>query len=168
MHIRLTNGIPEKYTIGQLRRDNPQVSFPTEIPDATLAEYSVYPLAATPMPAYDPETQRVSEGLAELVDGVWMQTWVVTDLAPEELTERLAEWRQGMAVSPLQMRRALRAENLYNAITAYVEQQDADTQDAWEYAVEIRRDDALIAAAAAALGKTDVEVDDLFRLAASL
>jgi hypothetical protein len=168
MHIRLTNGIPDKYTIGQLRRDNPQVSFPTEIPDDTLAEYSVYPLAATPMPAYDPETQRISEGLAELVDGVWMQTWVVTDLAPEELAERLAEWRQGMLVSPLQMRRALRAESLYSAITAYVEQQDADTQDAWEYAVEIRRDDALIAAAAAALGKTDVEVDDLFRLAASL
>jgi hypothetical protein len=88
MHIKLTNGIPEKYTIRQLRRDNPQVSFPTEIPDATLAEYSVYPLAATPMPAYDPETQRVSEGLAELVDGVWMQTWVVTDLTPEELAER--------------------------------------------------------------------------------
>jgi hypothetical protein len=167
MHIKLTNDVPEKYSIGQLRRDNPQVSFPSEIPDDTLAEYSVYPLAATPMPTYDPETQRVSEGLAELVDGVWMQTWVVADLTAEELAERLSEWRQGMAVSPLQMRRALRAKNLYDAITAYVEQQDADTQDAWEYAVEIRRDDALIAAAADALAKSDAEVDDLFRLAAS-
>jgi len=167
MHITLKNDVPERYSIGQLRRDNPQTSFPAEIPDATLAEYSVYPLAATPMPAYDPETQRVSEGLAELVDGVWMQAWVVTDLTPEELAERLASWRQEMSVSPLQMRRALRAENLLDAITAYVAAQDADTQDAWEYAVEIRRDDALIAAAADALAKSDAEVDDLFRLAAS-
>lgn len=71
-------------------------------------------------------------------------------------------------VSPLQMRRALRAEGLYDAVTAYVAQQDADTQDAWEYATEIRRTDALITQAAAALGKSETEVDDLFRLAASI
>ena len=70
-------------------------------------------------------------------------------------------------VSPLQMRRALRSQGLLDASLAYVAQQDADTQDAWEYAVEIRRTDALIASAAAALGKTEAEVDDLFRLAAS-
>jgi hypothetical protein len=168
MHIRLTNGLPERYTIGQLRRDNPQVSFPKNIPDDTLAEYSVYPLAATPMPTYNPDTQRISEGTPELVDGVWMQAWVVTDLTIEELATRLAEWRRGMVVSPLQMRRALRAQALADAVAAYVAVQDADTQDAWEYAVEIRRNDALIAAAADALGMSETEVDDLFRLAASL
>jgi hypothetical protein len=168
MHIKLTNGVPERYSIRQLRRDNPQVSFPSEIPAATLAVYSVYSLGPTLMPAYNPETQRVMEGQAALVNGAWVQTWVISNLTSEELDERLASWRQGMSVSPLQMRRALRQQGLADAVAAYVAAQDADTQDAWEYAVEIRRDDALIADAASALGKTPVEIDDLFRGAAAL
>lgn len=72
------------------------------------------------------------------------------------------------AVTPVQFRRALRRAGLYDSVTAYVATQDADTQDAWEYAVSIPRDDALVARAAAELGQSDGEVDDLFRLAATL
>jgi len=72
------------------------------------------------------------------------------------------------AVTPVQFRRALRQAGLYDAVTAYVATQDADTQDAWEYAVSIPRSDALVALAAAGLGQTDEEVDDLFRFAATL
>lgn len=72
------------------------------------------------------------------------------------------------AVTPVQFRRALRRAGLYDAVAAYVATQDADTQDAWEYAVSIPRDDALVARAAAELGQSDGEVDDLFRLAATL
>jgi hypothetical protein len=89
MHIRLTNGIPEKYTIGQLRRDNPQVSFPKNIPDDTLAEYSVYPLVATPMPSVD-HTQNVAEATPQQIDGVWTQVWAVTDASADEIAERTA------------------------------------------------------------------------------
>jgi hypothetical protein len=73
-----------------------------------------------------------------------------------------------MVVTPLQLRRALRQQGLADAVAAYVAAQDADTQDAWEYAVEIRRTDALIVQAASALGKTEAEIDDLFRGAAAL
>lgn len=72
------------------------------------------------------------------------------------------------AVTPVQFRRALRQAGLYDAVTAYVATQDADTQDAWEYAVTIPRSDALVARAAAGLGQSDEQVDDLFRLAATL
>ena len=72
------------------------------------------------------------------------------------------------AVTPVQFRRALRRAGLYDAVAAYVATQDADTQDAWEYAVSIPRDDAMVARAAAELGQSDGEVDDLFRLAATL
>lgn len=72
------------------------------------------------------------------------------------------------AVTPVQFRRALRRAGLYNAVAAYVATQDADTQDAWEYAVSIPRTDPLVAQAAAGLGQSDDEVDDLFRLAATL
>lgn len=72
------------------------------------------------------------------------------------------------SVSPVQIRRALRRSGLYEAVAGFVAAADPDVQDAWEYATEIDRHNPLIAAAAAALGKTDTEIDELFRLAASL
>jgi hypothetical protein len=97
MYIKLTNGVPVNYSIGQLRRDNPQVSFPKIIPDATLAEYGVYPLTATEQPSYDPIMQSVAEGTAVLVDGVWTQVWTVSDATPEEVAERLAQLQRRIA-----------------------------------------------------------------------
>ena len=87
MHVKLTNGQPEKYSIGQLRRDNPQVSFPKNIPDATLAEYDVYPLTATDRPQVD-HTKNVIEGTPALVEGVWVQVWEVSEASPEEIGKR--------------------------------------------------------------------------------
>jgi hypothetical protein len=52
MHIKITDGQPQPYSLGQLRRDNTQVSFPTTIPDATLAGYGVFPVTPTEQPAY--------------------------------------------------------------------------------------------------------------------
>lgn len=84
MHIKVTNGVPEKYTIGQLRRDNPQVSFPKSIPDEVLAQYSVFPLQATEPPAYNHLTQRVEEVSPVQSGGQWVQAWIVVDLPPEQ------------------------------------------------------------------------------------
>jgi hypothetical protein len=84
MYIKLTDGQPQHYSTEQLRRDNPQVSFPSAIPDATLAEYGVYPLAATARPVVD-HTKRVLEDTPVLIDGTWQQAWRVEDLTPDEL-----------------------------------------------------------------------------------
>ena len=91
MHIKLTNDQPEKYTIGQLRRDNPQVSFPKTIPDATLAEYDFYPVTPTDRPTHDPITQNLTEGTPALVNGAWTQVWTVSDATPEEIEQRQAD-----------------------------------------------------------------------------
>lgn len=90
MYIKLTNGVPEKYTIGQLRRDNPQVSFPKSIPDSILADYDVYPLTPTPQPEVD-HTQNVAEGTPVQIDGVWTQVWDITEATPEQISERTDE-----------------------------------------------------------------------------
>jgi hypothetical protein len=90
MHIKLTNGVPETYTIGQLRRDNPQVSFPKSIPDDTLAEYDVYPLTPTDRPQVD-HTKNVAEAPAQQINGVWTQAWAVTNATPEQIAERTTE-----------------------------------------------------------------------------
>jgi len=91
MHIKRTDGITTPYSIGQLRRENPQVSFPQNIPEATLAEYSVYPLTPTDQPAYDPATHRIEEGTPVLVKGAWTQAWNVTALTDEEVVQQQAD-----------------------------------------------------------------------------
>jgi hypothetical protein len=91
MHIKLTNNIPENYSIAQLRRDNPQVSFPQDIPEPTLAEYSVYPLTPANQPVYDSATHRIEENTPVLVEGVWTQVWNVIALTAEEIAQQQAE-----------------------------------------------------------------------------
>jgi hypothetical protein len=89
MHIKLTNGVPTPYTIGELRRDNPNVSFPRTIPDTTLAEYDVYPVAETPRPEVT-YAQNVEQGFA-MVGGAWTQTWTVVDASAGEIAQRTQE-----------------------------------------------------------------------------
>ena len=91
MYIKLTNGVPENYTIGQLRRDNPQVSFPKTIPESLLSEYSVFPCSPTQKPAYDLATHKVVEGTPAQVNGAWLQVWSVVPLTGEEITERTTD-----------------------------------------------------------------------------
>ena len=87
-YVKVTNGKPEFYTVGQLRQDNPDTGFPASPSDELLAEWGVYPVTDTPRPEYDPATQDVTEGSLEFVDGQWMTTWHVRDLTREERLER--------------------------------------------------------------------------------
>ena len=59
MHVKLTNGQPSQfpYSVGQLRRDNPQTSFPKVIPDEIMRRYGVYPVTELPKPDFDPLVQ---------------------------------------------------------------------------------------------------------------
>ena len=88
MYVKITNGTPEIYTIGKLRRDNPNTSFPKSVSDAVLASYNVLPLSPTDRPTYD-HTKNVAEGTPVQVDGVWTQVWSVSDASSEEISERL-------------------------------------------------------------------------------
>lgn len=72
------------------------------------------------------------------------------------------------ALTPLQARRALRAMDLKTSLDAYVATLPEEDQEAWEYAIEVRRDSPLVLAGAAHLGWSDQLVDDLFRLGATL
>ena len=89
MYIFAPNETAETYpySIGQLRKDNPQTSFPRNPSDALLAEWNVYPVTRTPRPTTD-HTQNVAEVTPTLTDGVWTQTWQVTDATPEQIAER--------------------------------------------------------------------------------
>lgn len=71
------------------------------------------------------------------------------------------------SVTPWQMRRALNQLGLRAMVEAAVAAGDQDAKDGWDYALEIRRDNPLLAGMAQALGMTGAQLDDLFRLAAS-
>ena len=109
MHIKLTNGTPAKYTLGQLRRDNPQISFPKIIPDELLASYDVYPYVIQDVDV-DSVSQNKVEGQFVQVDGQWTLPMVAENKPQAEVEQHvrsvrdellmLSDWTQ-MPDSPL-------------------------------------------------------------------
>ena len=78
------------YSIGALRRDNPNTSFPANPSDKTLADWNVFPVVEQSPPEYNPANQNLNQLNPTLVDGEWLQTWQVTDASADEITERTA------------------------------------------------------------------------------
>lgn len=77
------------YSIGQLRRHNPNTSFPKSIPTSMLEDYGVYSVAEADAPSYNDATQRIQiSDDPELVDGVWTLTKTVVDLTSDQVTAR--------------------------------------------------------------------------------
>lgn len=73
------------YSIFQLYKDNPQTSFPEKPSDALLEEFGVFSVDPTQFPSYDSMTERVEEGMPELINGKWTQTWKIIELSEEEI-----------------------------------------------------------------------------------
>lgn len=72
------------------------------------------------------------------------------------------------SVTPLQMRRALNQLGLRATIEAAVAASSQDVRDAWEFGLEVRRNNPLVTGMAAQLGLTDAQVDEMFIQAAAL
>lgn len=89
MFAKLNNGQLEKYpySLGQLRKDHRNVSFPKVPSDQDLARFGVVRVTTSPQPAYD-HTKNLSL-TAEEVNGQWVEKWVATDASQEEITERV-------------------------------------------------------------------------------
>jgi hypothetical protein len=90
MFAKLNNGQLQKYpyTMGMLRKDHHNVSFPKVLDDATLARFNVARVASTPRPA-DDHTKDFNV-TAEQVNGAWVEKWVATDVSAEEIENRTA------------------------------------------------------------------------------
>jgi hypothetical protein len=113
MYILAPNQIAEifPYSIGNLRRDNPNVSFPRNPSDALLASYDVFPVVTQAPPEHDPARQNLNQATPTLVDGQWLQTWQVTDASAEEIAER-----QRAAADYLAFWDALMTSSVYGSI----------------------------------------------------
>ena len=89
MHIKLTNGKPENYSIGQLRRDNPQTSFPKNPSNELLAEWGLYPLTVLPKPSVDERTHYLKASDFYQVDGKWQMHYSAEPLPQAQVEQTM-------------------------------------------------------------------------------
>lgn len=110
MYVKITNGTVDTYpySVGQLRRDNPNTSFPKQIPSEMLESYGVYTVVYTDMPSIDDRTQKVEqEATPTLVDGNWTIGWTTTDKTAEEIQQ----WDDNIAAGNRSRRNSLLNES---------------------------------------------------------
>lgn len=161
MYIKLIDGRAVSYSRRQLQAHNPNVSFPQNINEETLAEYGVYTYTVDPKPAGDIV---VNAGF-EQRDGKWFQTWSARNYTD-------AEKRSQMVVTARQARLALAAvgklSSVADAIAALAEPDKTLVSIEWEYATTVERTSPWIEALRPALGLTEEELDALFVQAAEL
>ena len=89
MLIRISDlGYPR--TFEDVGRDNPLVAIPQDIPDDDLRQFGYARVEVVTAPKIDPDLQSVVEGVPILRFGKYLQTWVVSNLPPEEVEEIVA------------------------------------------------------------------------------
>ena len=91
MFVKATNGQIDQYpyTVGDLRRDNPNTSFPKNVPVAMMAAYGMYPVGYEAAPDYDPMTHRLQHSdMPVLKDGKWVLTKTVVALTEGQIADR--------------------------------------------------------------------------------
>lgn len=106
-------------------------------------------------------------GNAYRFDGAWS---IADQAALDAEAERLASiWRSDASVSMRQARLALlqtgKLSDVYGALAAIPSPHKEAAQIEWEYAIEVRRNSTLLKNLMPELGLSEVEMDDLFKLA---
>jgi len=92
-YLKITNGHPEIYSIGQLRRDNPNTSFPKLPSNALLAGWKVCPYTVQDRPTVDYMTHTLTATSLADVDGTWVQGWEVSNLPVEDVGRNIRSQR---------------------------------------------------------------------------
>jgi hypothetical protein len=138
-------------------------------PEVVSAEETRYEVA--PQPEYDIFTQRV-----QLQDEVNSESlvyeWDVVELTAEEKSAFLQEWRKYASVTMRQARLALAQqgflETVEDAIALIPEPDKSAISIEWEYSATVQRSSSWVGTLAPALGLSDEQMDDLFKLASTL
>ena len=90
MYILTNNNIVSKfpYSLEELRRDNPQTSFPLHMSETELAEWNVFKVEDQIPPTFNEQTESIDLGDPTLVKGKWIRGWLVTPASEEEIEHR--------------------------------------------------------------------------------
>jgi hypothetical protein len=137
MFVKVTNNQIDKYpyTVGDLRRDNPNVSFPKNIPTGVMARYGMHPVGYQAAPEYDPMTHRLQHSdmpvrevigyyteedapMPDMVgEPIYSGKWVLTKTVVPLTEEQIADNNARKAKENRANRDALVAETDYLALT---------------------------------------------------
>ena len=183
---------------GQIRKDNPNVSLPRVWNDNVNETLGIDPVLASPKPEPSGDYKSVvRNGVVQDANGNWVYAWTERDMFTEyseDVTDdqgvtttnvvtvqdqidayeaqQLATKRKGLVVTMRQARLALAQENklqlVEDAIALIPEPDKTVISIEWEYASTVERVSPWVGTMASALGMTDVEMDALFELAATL
>lgn len=74
MYVKVTAGVPTLYSAWDLRKDNPNTSFPSVMSDESMSYWSVYPCIEGSVPALGECEQAVRTDIT-LVKGTWTQNF---------------------------------------------------------------------------------------------
>ena len=89
MYVKITNGTVDTYpyNVGQLRRDNPNTSFPKSISNTILEAYGLYSVTISTEPTITKRTQiNTQNSTPTLIDDTWTVGWVTTNKTTDEIT----------------------------------------------------------------------------------
>jgi hypothetical protein len=112
MYIKLNNGVPQPYSIAQLKRDNPNTSFPAVLTDASLKQRGIYKVTILPTPGYDNLTQYLKESDVYEVDGRWQRHYIVATLPEAQATDNVkAERNKRLSESDWVVAKAAEVQN---------------------------------------------------------
>jgi hypothetical protein len=150
----------------------PNVSFPTTGPDATFLQEN----SALEVTVWKPttETQKLVS-VEPYIEGQYVYTVQVVEKTQEELdaeAANLSAQKNAQTVSMRQARLALLKQGLLDTVNGAVQGLAGTEGEAaritWEYATEVKRGDALVTSLTTTLSWSEVQLDELFDLAAKL
>lgn len=81
MYVKLDKNVPSEWpvTIARIKHDNKDVSFPRDMSNFDVSSFGFGNFKYADEPEHDPEYQNCTEQTPVLTDGVYVQTWKVTD-----------------------------------------------------------------------------------------
>jgi len=89
MYVKAINQIVEifPYSIGDLRKDNPNTSFPKKPSEEMLANWNVYPVTVEQEPSIDSTQKVYQDSEPSFINDAWILGWTVVEKTQEEITE---------------------------------------------------------------------------------
>lgn len=88
IHAENSIVIEYPYSIEKMRSDNPQTSFPLEMSADELAEWGVFAVKEQDPPPFSEQTESIDLQPPSLVNGAWVQSWVVVAASADEIERR--------------------------------------------------------------------------------
>jgi len=88
MYVKISNGAVDQYpyTVGDLRRDNPNTSFPKRPTDELLASWGIHPVTTESAPEYNEKTHNIAlASTPVLSDGAWGLSWSTVAKTSDEI-----------------------------------------------------------------------------------